>query len=101
MNPRQHLGVSAEELHQVISIFERREVIRHIPRLAAHVGVQREVPFAALDEVPRFWEGQRETAIFIAAGESPRMVPMPVRGDDGIDLISSNSHTLQRVKKTL
>src|ERR1700730_3268061 len=51
-----HLGVPVQELHDAVAIREWREVVGDVACLAANVGVQREVPLAALDEMARFWK---------------------------------------------
>src|SRR5207302_6949900 len=61
-----HLSVAVEELDQVVAVGERREIVGDVARPAAHVGLQREVPLAPLDEMARLLESELDLAVLIA-----------------------------------
>src|SRR5712692_3012075 len=91
LDSRQDLRISAQELDQAMPVGERRKVVRHVARLAAHIRVQPELPLAALDEVARLRERQPQTSALIAPREAARVVPMQVRCDDRIDLVGTDA----------
>src|SRR2546427_10504602 len=96
-----HLSVAVEELDQVVAVGERREIVGDIARPAAHVGLQREVPLAPLDEMARLLESELDLAVLIASRESPCVVPVQVRGDDRIDLVRRDAEAAQGVQHAL
>src|SRR3989442_12987625 len=81
-----HLSVAVEELDQVVAVGERRENVGDVARLAAHVGLQREVPLAPLDEMARLLESEPDLAVLIASRESTRRVPGQGGGDARVAL---------------
>ena len=98
VNTWEHLRISVQEFDHLVSVGQRGEIVGHIPGLTAHVWVQGEVPLRPLHEVASFGKRQLEATPFIAPREAARMVPMQVRREDGVDLVRSDSNSLQRPK---
>src|SRR5437899_8282659 len=101
MHAGQDLSVAVEKLHAVVVVCKWREIVGDVARLAAHVRLQREIPLAALNEVPRALEGQLHLAFLVAAREAARVVPVQMRGDYGIDFVSADAQALQSVQHAL
>lgn len=78
------VSISAEELHGSMPIREWSEIVADVSGRAAHVGTQRKVPLALLDEMAGLFEGELEPSARVAAREAARMVPMQVRASKGL-----------------
>src|SRR5260221_12688473 len=95
MHASHRLGACLQVLREVIAISERSEVVIDIACQAADVRMQGKVPLAALNEVPRLFEGQLQRAALIAPRQTAGVIPVKVRCDHCVYLVRVDAQALE------